>query len=241
MFHTIFYEPIYNLLVLVLTYVPAHDIGAAIVIVTLIVKGILLPLNLSGMRSQYAMKKIEGELKEIREKYKDNPQEAGRKTMEVYKRENVNPFAGFFNLLIQIPIIFALYKVFSNGFKLDPNSLYSFITFPTTLHTIAFGIFDVTKKNIFIAVIAALSSYLLARRQTQSMVSNKKIEEESMQDQLMKSMRVQLLYVLPVIIGFSAAVLPAAIGFYWIISNIVGYAQDVYTKRKFAHLQVTTG
>lgn len=240
MFQTIFYEPIYNLLVLVLSYVPAHDIGAAIIIVTLIVKGILLPLNLSALRSQYAMKKVEGELKEIREKYKDKPQEAGLKTMEVYKREKVNPFAGFFAILIQIPIIFALYKAFSNGFKIDQDSLYSFVTFPDTLQTVAFGVFEVTDKSIAMALLAAISSYILARRQTESMVINKKKEEETMQDQFMKSMRVQLLYVLPVIIGFSAAVLPSAIGFYWLISNIIGYVQDVYTKNKFAHLQTDT-
>lgn len=239
MFHTIFYEPVYNLLVLVLSYVPSHDIGAAILIVTLIVKGILLPLNLSTLRGQHLMKKVEEEVREIREKYKHSPHEAGRKTMEVYKREKINPFASFFAILIQIPVIIALYLAFSKGFTIDTESLYSFVRFPDSLNTIGFGLFDVTKKNIIIAVLAGVSSYILARRQTQSMVVNKKPGEETMQDQFMKSMRVQLLYVLPLIIGFSAAVVPAALGFYWLISNIIGYAQDVYMKRKLAHLQTT--
>lgn len=239
MFHTIFYEPIYNLLVLALTYAPFHDIGVAIVVVTLIVKGILLPLNLSALRGQYVMKRVEGEIKEIREKHKDSPQEMGRKTMEVYKREKINPFASIFTILIQIPVIFALYWVFSKGFVMDPESLYSFIPFPETLQTKAFGLFDVTDKNIVIAVLAAISSYMLARRQTETMVVKKEAGEESLQDQFMKSMKVQLLYVLPLIIGFSAAVLPSALGFYWFISNLIGYAQDIYTKRKLAHLQVS--
>ena len=237
MFHTIFYEPIYNLLVLVLSYVPSHDIGAAILIVTLIVKGILLPLNLSTLRGQHLMKKVEEEVREIREKHKHSPQEAGRKTMEVYKREKINPFASFFAILIQIPVVIALYLVFSKGFIVDVESLYSFVRFPESLNTIAFGLFDVTKKNSIIAVLAGVSSYILARRQTQSMVINKKPGEETMQDQFMKSMRIQLLYVLPLIIGFSAAIVPAALGFYWLISNIIGYAQDIYMKRKLTHLQ----
>jgi YidC/Oxa1 family membrane protein insertase len=238
MFDTFFYEPIYNLLVLVLTYVPAHDIGAAILVVTLIVKAILLPLNMSMLRGQYAMKRVEGEIKEIREKYKDSPKEAGMKTMEVYKREKINPFASLFNLLIQIPVIIALYLVFSKGFKVDPESLYSFISFPDNLNTIAFGIFDVTKRNVTIAVLAGISSYILARRQTQSMVVTKKPGEETLQDQFMKSMRVQLLYILPIIIGFSAAIVPAALGFYWFISSVIGYFQDVYMKWKLSHLEV---
>lgn len=237
MFHTIFYEPIYNLLVLVLTYVPLHDIGTAIVIVTLIVKLILLPLNLSALRSQYIMKRLEGEMAALKEEHKASPQEASKKMMEVYKREKINPFASLFTVLIQIPIFFALYFVFSKGLFADPNSLYSFVSFPETLHTKAFGLFDVMDKNIVIAVLAGLSSYVLARRQTASMVALKKEgKNESFQDQFMKSMRIQLLYVLPVIIGFSAAVLPSALGLYWFVSNVIGYAQDVYMKNKLAHL-----
>jgi YidC/Oxa1 family membrane protein insertase len=237
MFHTLFYDPIYNLLVTVLTYVPLHDIGAAILIVTLIVKIILTPLNLSALRSQYIMKKIEGEMNELKEKHKESPQEASKKMMEIYKREKVNPFASLFVVLIQIPIIFALYKVFSHGLYADAASLYSFVHFPENLHTLAFGLFDVTKKNIIVALLAGLSSYFLARRQTSTMVSKKKEgTDESFQDQFMKSMKVQLLYVLPVIIVFSAAVLPAALGFYWFINNTITYGQDVYMKNKLKHL-----
>lgn len=241
MFHTLFYEPVYNLLVLVLSYVPLHDIGAAIVIVTLIVKLILLPLNMSALRSQYIMKRLEGEMNSIKEEYKTNPQESSRKMIEIYKREKINPFSSLFGILIQIPIFFALYFVFSKGLSADPESLYSFVRFPEVLHTKAFGLFDVTEKNIFIAVLAGLSSYFLARRQTASMVSTKQPHEETFQDHFMKSMKVQLLYVLPLVIGFSAAILPAALGFYWFISNTVTYAQDMYMKYKLSHLQTNAG
>ena len=78
MFHTLFYEPVYNLLVIVLTVVPLHDIGAAIVIVTLHVKLVLLPLNLSALRTQYMMKKVEGEMGAIKELQKKDPQGASQ-------------------------------------------------------------------------------------------------------------------------------------------------------------------
>jgi YidC/Oxa1 family membrane protein insertase len=236
MFHILFYKPIYNLIVLVLGVVPLHDIGMTIIIVTLLVKLVLLPLNLSALRSQYIMKRLEKEMSELKEKHKDNPQEAGKSMMELYKREKVNPFASILTMVVQIPVFFALYFVFAKGLFSDPNSLYSFVHFPILLHTQAFGLFDVTKKNIVVAVLAGLSSYMLAKRQTTSMVSAKKPEDETMQDQLMKSMRVQLLYVLPVIIAFSGSVLPAALSLYWLTSNIVSYLQDVYIKNKLKHL-----
>jgi YidC/Oxa1 family membrane protein insertase len=238
MFHTLFYEPVYNLIVLVLTFVPLHDIGAAIVIVTLIVKGLLLPLNLSALRTQYMMKKIEPEMKKIKELQKTDPKVASQKMIDLYKKDKINPFSSLLVMVIQIPVFFALYFVFSKGLFNDPSSLYTSIHFPEKLHTIAFGIFDVTQKNIVLAVFAGLSSYFLAKRQTMDMGSKKEnSEEESFQDHFMKSMKLQMLYVLPVIITMSASFLPAALALYWFVSNIASYALDVYMKQKLAHLK----
>jgi YidC/Oxa1 family membrane protein insertase len=238
MFHTFFYEPVYNLIVLVLTFVPLHDIGTAIVIVTLIVKGLLLPLNLSALRTQYMMKRIEPEMKKIKELQKKDPQAASKQMIDLYKKDKINPFSSLLVMIIQIPIFFALYFVFYKGLFNDPDSIYSFVTFPETLHTIAFGLFDVTQKNIILAVLAGISSYYLAKRQTMDMVSVKEShEEESFQDHFMKSMKLQMLYVLPIIVAVSAAFLPAALALYWFISNLASYALDVYMKNKLAHLK----
>lgn len=241
MFHTFFYEPVYNLIVIVLTYVPLHDIGAAIVIVTLIVKTLLLPFNMSALRTQYMMKKIEPEMNKIKELQKKDPQEASKKMIEMYRKNKINPFSSLFAMILQIPIFIALYIVFSKGLIDDPKSIYSFVTFPDSLHTIAFGIFDVTEKNIVIALLAGISSYFLAVRQTATMGTTKTdakkgIKDESFQEHFMKSMKIQLLYVLPVIITVSAAVLPSALGLYWFVSNTASYGLDVYMKRKLAHL-----
>lgn len=237
MFHTLFYEPVYNLLVIVLTYTPLHDIGVAIVIVTLFVKVILLPLNLAALRTQYLMKRLEPEMNKIKELQKVKPQEASKMMIDLYKTEKVNPFASLFTIILQIPIFFALYFVFSKGLYADDTSLYSFVHFPEKLHTLAFGLFDVTEKgNILIAILTGLSSYALAKRQTADMGSKKKLGEESFQDQFMKSMKIQLLYILPVIIGVSAYTLPSALGLYWVVSNIIGFMQDVYMKKTLAHL-----
>jgi membrane protein insertase Oxa1/YidC/SpoIIIJ len=74
MYHTFFYEPIYNLLVVVLNFIPLHDVGFAIIIVTLTVKLILLPVNLSALRTQYLMKKLEPQMEEIRKLQKRIPE-----------------------------------------------------------------------------------------------------------------------------------------------------------------------
>ena len=183
------------------------------------------------------MKRLEPKMNKIKELQKTKPQEASKMMVDLNKTEKVNPFASLFVVIIQIPVFFALYFVFSKGLHADPLSLYSFVSFPESVHTQAFGLFDVTKKNIFIAVLVAISSYVLARRQTSSMGNKKEPhEEESFQDHFMKSMKIQMLYVLPIIIGVSSAILPSALGLYWFVSNVVGYIQDVYMKNKLAHL-----
>lgn len=237
MFNTFFYEPIYNLVAFVLSYVPLHDIGTAIIIVTIIVKIVLTPINISALRTQYVMKKLEGEMKEIKELQKTNPQEAAKKMVEMYRREKINPFSSILGIFIQIPIFFALYFVFSKGLVPNADDLYSFVSFPETLHTVAFGLFDVTEKNIVVAVLAGISSYILARRQTSTMVTTTKKGEETFQDHLMKSMRVQILYFIPILVVVSGAVLPSALALYWLVSNAVSYGQDVYVKNKLAHLK----
>lgn len=237
MFHTLFYEPIYNLIVVVLTIVPLHDIGAAIVIVTLIVKGLLLPLNLSALRTQYMMKKIEPEMKKIKELQKKDAPTASKAMIDLYRKEKINPFSSLFAMILQIPVFFALYFVFSKGLFSDPNSLYSFITFPDTLHTHAFGLFDVTKRNSIIAILAGVSSFFLAKRQTEGMGESSNNKEESFQDHFMKSMKLQMMYVIPAIVTFSGMFLPAALSLYWFISNIASYGLDVYMKNTLAHLK----
>ena len=238
MFHTLFYEPIYNLIVIVLNFMPLHDIGATIVVVTLIVKGLLLPFNLSALRTQYAMKRIEPEMKQIKELQKKDPTAASQQMIAMYRREKINPFSSLFAMILQIPIFFALYFVFSKGLFNDIHSIYSFVTFPTALHTHAFGLFDVTQKNVVVAILAGISSHFLARRQSSTMsTSTKSTNEESFQDQFMKSMKIQMVYVLPAIIIFSGSILPSALSLYWTVSNITSIGLDIYTKNKLAHLK----
>jgi YidC/Oxa1 family membrane protein insertase len=183
------------------------------------------------------MKKIEPEMKKIKELQKKDPQAASKKMIELYRRDKINPFSSLFAMILQIPVFFALYFVFSKGLFSDPNSLYSFITFPETLHTHAFGLFDVSQKNILLSLLAGVSSFALARRQTQGMGETGNGQEESFQDHFMKSMKWQMLYIIPGIVAFSAMFLPSALALYWFVSNLASYGLDVYMKQKLAHLK----
>ncbi|MDR2401167.1 MAG: membrane protein insertase YidC [Deferribacteraceae bacterium] len=87
-----------------------HNYGLAIIILTVIVKIITLPLTLKSMISMRGMAKLQPEMKELKEKYKEEPQKFSAASMELYKKHKINPLSGCLPMLVQLPIFFALYK-----------------------------------------------------------------------------------------------------------------------------------
>src|SRR3990172_11473486 len=130
-FNTFFYEPLYNGLVFLISVMPGTDVGLAVIVLTLLVKIIILPLSHKSVASQAKMRSIEPEMKRVKERHKDK-QEQARQVMDLYKKHGVNPFSGCFLMLVQLPIIFALYWVFFKGLanNIDQTILYSFVVAP---------------------------------------------------------------------------------------------------------------
>lgn len=223
MFDFLFYKPLYNSLVIFLHTTPSGDVGVAIILLTLLVKVILFPLNKNSAISQHKMKKVDKEVKGLKTKIKDQA-ELAKQTMEVYRRENIKPFASIFALLIQIPIFFALYMIFSKGMGNDPSELYSFVSYPEKVNTLAFGILDVSKKHILLGVLTGLSYFFLAKVQVKTMKTNHD-DKESFSYQFNDMLKKQMVYVFPIITGLTAAALPSAIAVYWITSNLLTVVQ----------------
>jgi len=92
--------------------------GVAIIILTLIVRLVLWPFQQKANTSMRKMQKLQPMMKEMREKYKDNPQELNARMMELYRTEGVNPLGGCLPMLLQLPIFFALYSVFDSSVEL---------------------------------------------------------------------------------------------------------------------------
>ena len=115
--------------------------GIAILLTTLFLKLIFLPLTLSASRSAKRMQKIQPELKELKEKYKDNPQKQQTATMELFKKHKVNPVGGCLPVLITIPFFIGFYKMLSSTAELRFQSFLwaKDLTAPDTVLTIGHG------------------------------------------------------------------------------------------------------
>ena len=222
---SITYIPLYNAFVLILT-IPGIDAGLAVVIFTLIIKIALYPLQKKALLTQIRTKEIEPEIKKIKTQIKDI-KEQGQAIMKLYKEKKVNPLSSLFILLIQLPILFSLYHIFSSGAlsHIDSGLLYSFVHPKEFISTTFLGLFDVTQKNIIVAVIAAISQFIQA--QFQPMLMGSDSNERSFQNDLARSMNVQMKYVFPVIIFFITVGLPSVISLYFITSNIFMIFQEL--------------
>ncbi|HJN62869.1 MAG TPA: YidC/Oxa1 family membrane protein insertase [Candidatus Paceibacterota bacterium] len=233
LFNTTFYNPLYNGIILLLNLLPWIDLGLAIILFTLIVKLILFPLSQKSIRTQARIKSIEPQIKAIKEKYKDKREQA-TKTMELYKTEKINPFSGLFLILLQIPIIFALYFIFLRaGFpEVNTEILYSFVKIPEQINTVFLGFIDISQKSFLLALVAGITQFFQARLSSPNLPQQQNDKNErSLASDFAKSMSLQMRYVFPVIIFFIAWNISAAIALYLATSNIFMIGQELYVKK----------
>lgn len=235
--NTLFYEPIYNALIFTINNITFGDVGFAIIFITILVKAILSPLTARSIRSQILMKRMEPELKQIKKDF-PNKEEQAKKTFELYKKYGTNPFSGCLVVLLQLPIIFALYYVFYKGLSLEAGPLYSFIHSPTILHLKFLGLFDLHSKSLALALAAGVSQfiqgYLSMPMKTQIVKDESAPTTPSFQDELSKSMQTNVKYILPIFIAFIAYTISAAVALYWVASNIFTIIQEWYIRRNLA-------
>ncbi|MBI2045999.1 MAG: YidC/Oxa1 family membrane protein insertase [Parcubacteria group bacterium] len=232
LFNTIFYQPLYNALVFLVDVSPGASLGFAVIFLTLLVKIILFPLSHKSVSTQAKIRTLDPHIKKIREETKDNKQEQAKKTMELYQRHGVNPFSGCFLLVVQLPIIFALYWVFLKGIKPDSSLLYSFISFPGHVNTLFLGFIDMHGKSILLALLAGITQFLQIRLSMPPIPTESSSAERSFKDELAKSMSVQMRYVMPVLVAFIAYTISSAVALYWVTSNCFSIGHELFVRRK---------
>ena len=232
-FNTFFFNPIYNGLIFLIANFTWVDMGIAVVAVTIIVKLILFPLTKKSIKIQIQTKKLEPELKTIKDKNKNNKEEQARQIMDLYKKNNLNPLSGILIIFIQLPVIFALYFVFlKSGLpEINTEILYSFVKIPNNINMYFLGLINMAEKSIFLALLAGVSQYVQIRLMLPATKSDNK-KSKTFKDDLMKSMTVQMKFVMPVVVFFISYSLPAAIALYWTTSNIFMIFQEIFVKRK---------
>ena len=209
----IFYDPLLVVLIFLYQYVAFQDLGVAIILLTILIRLILYPLFYKSFLNQTLMQKIQPEIEKIQHEHKHDKEKQAQVLMALYKTHKVNPFSGFLLLLIQLPILIALYQVF-----LHP---------PLQLTHTFLGLIDLTKSNIIIVGLAAIAQYFQGKLTLPKARSG---EEESATARIAR----QMVFMGPAITLIILWTLPAAVGLYWLVSSLFSLGQQVVINKKIS-------
>jgi len=229
-FNELLYRPLFNLLIGIYNLIPGHDFGVAVIILTVLIRVILMPLSIKALVSQKNIAKIQPQLKELQKKFKDNKEALTRETMALYKTYGVNPLSGCLPLLIQIPILFALYSTFINGFKPETlNLLYGFVQNPGSIKLVAFGFLNISSKNYILALLAGVFQFIQSKK---SIATTSAVPSGDKKD-FTQAMNKQMLYFLPIFITIIAWNLPAGLTLYWVATTLFSIFEQFYIAKKY--------
>jgi YidC/Oxa1 family membrane protein insertase len=226
-FTSVFYQPILNLLVFLYNTLSFQDLGIAIILLTAVIKLVFWPLGRSSIKSQKALQDLQPKLEELKKQYGKDKAGLSQATMALYKENKVNPFSSCLPLLIQLPFLIAVYRVFRDGVDNKLELVYSFIGRPEALNVIAFGFLDLSKRSIVLAVLAGLAQFWQAK-----MLSRKKpavVSPGSKDESMTAIMNKQMLYFMPAITIFIGLSLPAGLTLYWFVLTLFTALQQVAT------------
>jgi len=233
--HTTVYTPLYNGLVYFIDVIPGHDVGIAVIVLTILVRIVLIPLSKKAVDSQLAMKKVGPEVEVLKKKYKNDRAEQSKAIMALYKERGIHPFAAFGLLLAQLPILFALYYIFAQSGlpKIEVDILYPFVNVPEVVNMEFLGFVDMAAAhNIVLAVLVAASQWVYTRLSMGKKQDDSPIEASLSKD-LAKSFDLQARYVMPLMFGVIAYILPAAASLFYFTANLFMIGQEYLSGRRF--------
>ena len=183
--------------------------GWSIILLTLVVRLVFYPLTARGNASMKKMQLVQPKLKEIREKYKDNPQLMNSKMMELYRTEGVNPFGGCLPILLQIPVFFALYATLDGAVELRQVSFLwcKDLAAADTVARLPLYFFNLPINPLVLAMTALM------------------VLQQHMTPMSMDPMQKKMMALMPIVMLFMLYDLPSGLTLYWTVSNLFSIIQ----------------
>ncbi len=199
--------------------------GVAIIVFGLILKVLLYPLSIGQLQSARKMQLVAPLMNEVREKYKDDLQRQQQETMKIYSEYGINPAGGCLPLLLQMPILYAMYAVLNLNIELRQAAFLPFwitdLSVPDVIFSLPFKL-PIVNIDKFSGLALAMGATLFIQ-----------------QKQVVTDPRQQgLVYMMPIMLTLMFSTLPAGLNLYYFVFNIVGILQQWYMKR-FSKNQLT--
>jgi YidC/Oxa1 family membrane protein insertase len=205
------------------------NFGVAIILLTVIIRGLMFPIAQKQFSSMAAMKAVQPKMKEIQERYKDDKQRQQQEIMKLYKDEKVNPLAGCLPLVLQIPVFFALYKVLVLAIEMRHEPFILWIrdlSAPDPAHILNFfGMLPYDVPGFLaigpLAILLGITMWLTFK----------------LNPSAMDPVQQQMFAIMPWILMFVMAPFAAGLLLYWVTSNLLTLAQQSYLYSKHPQLK----
>ncbi len=212
-FNQFLYRPLLNILVIICLLIPGQNFGLAIIATTVLLKVILYPLTKKSLKNGKSLQKIQPELKKIQKKFKGDEMKQAAEIKNLYEKHDINPFSAFVPLLIQFPVLIALYRVFLKG--MNEGALYDFVPSPTDISFSFLGI-NLTNPSVVMTMIAAIIYFF-------QMKNTSKVKGKSK-----KGFQDKMPYFFSVFTFFILVKFPAAVSLYLAVSSLFLVTQNYF-------------
>ncbi|MEW6622371.1 MAG: YidC/Oxa1 family membrane protein insertase [Bacillota bacterium] len=190
--------------------------GIAIIMFTIAIKVVLMPLTFKQVRAMKVMQELQPQIQEIQKKHKNNPQKSQQLMMELYKEHKANPFSGCWPLLVQLPILFALFKALRVFFDNDPAIRPEFVNLD---HAGFLWMTNLGQPDPYILpILVAVGTFL-----QQKITMGASLQQNPNQK--------IFLYFMPLFIGWISRTFPAALALYWLMYSVVGIFEQWLLRR----------
>ena len=249
LWHLVLYQPLVNALIF-LYQLLFHNFGWAIIALTAIIRGFLIPLTLPSMRAAQKIKELAPEIAKLKKKYSNDKQQLAKAQMELYRQHGANPAAGCLPQIVQLIILIALYQAFIHVLRVDGDIVEKLnqVLYPSlklaegTIINTQFAYLDLAKPDVFrlpglafslpglFLMVAALVQFLSSKMMQPAVAKAQKEAEktESKVDDMATSMQSQMLYLFPLMTIFIGYSFPSGLILYWFIFSLFTAVQQYF-------------
>lgn len=236
LFRTFITRPLFNALVFIASWMPGHNLGLAIIILTLLVKLALLLPNKHALEGQMRLQAVQPKMEELKKKYREDPKKLQEETMKLWKEMKVNPLQSCLPMLLQLPILIGLFFVIKDGVSIATSEhlLYSmYKALPANFLGYMFLGLDLLKPNAWLFAPLLVALQFVQMKMMMKKKKQKEIVVKPTLESRLQGMDQQTImtYVLPIMIGVFAFQFPGAVSLYWAASTVFGIAQQWWIMR----------
>ena len=229
LWNLLFYKPILNTLVFLYNLL-GHNFGLAIIFLTLLIRGCLIPITLPSLKSARAIRDLKPELDGLKKKYKKNKKKLQEEQLKLYREKGINPAAGCLPNILQFLILIALYRVFIHFIQTGKIN--------DTGVAMSFLWLDLAKPDPYflLPILAGFSQLIMGLMITPQPAKVAEISEKAKEsaqktedtEEMAMSMQKQMILMMPLMTVLIGVKLPSGLALYWLATTIFSIFQQYF-------------